>query len=52
MSREQFAPSLRVVFHGQYAIYYVPLESELVILRVLHGARDTRVIAEQGGFDA
>jgi hypothetical protein len=27
-------------------------ESELVILRVLHSARDTSVIAEQGGFEA
>jgi toxin ParE1/3/4 len=50
-AREMFAPGLRVLFHGHYAIYYVPLAAELVIVRVLHGARDTAAIAEQGGFN-
>jgi toxin ParE1/3/4 len=48
--REQLAPGLRVIFHGHYAIYYMPREDELVIVRVLHGARDIAAIAEQGGF--
>ena len=49
-AREQFAPGLRVAFCGNYAIYYVHDESELVIVRVLHGARDVTVLAGQGGF--
>jgi plasmid stabilization system protein ParE len=48
--REQLALNLRVVFHSHYAIYYLPAERELIILRVLHGARDSLAIAEQGGF--
>jgi toxin ParE1/3/4 len=49
--REQFAPGLYVLFFGQYAIYYMPSEREIIILRVLHSARDISAIAEQGGFD-
>jgi len=41
---------LRVTFHRAYAIYYQPLHGEIVIIRVLHGARDVMAIAEQGGF--
>jgi toxin ParE1/3/4 len=48
--REQFAPGLRVTFHTPYAIYYLPAERELIIVRVLHGARDSAAIADQGGF--
>ncbi len=36
-------------FHGNYAIYYVATATEVVIVRVLHGARDAAAIAEQGG---
>lgn len=50
--REQFGPELRVTFHSPYAIYYVPADRELIIVRVLHGARDAAAIAEQGGFKA
>jgi toxin ParE1/3/4 len=49
-SRERFAPGLRVTFHGRYAIYYAPRADELVIIRVLHGARDVAALAERGGF--
>ena len=49
--REQLAPGLRVVFLGGYAVYYLLLEAELIIIRVLHTARDTNAIAEHGGFD-
>src|SRR5690242_3434305 len=38
--REQPAPGLRVTFHKAYAIYYRPLPDALIIVRVLHGARD------------
>jgi toxin ParE1/3/4 len=48
--REHLAPGLRVTFHPPYAIYYRPLADAVVIIRVLHGARDVATIAEQGGF--
>ena len=39
--REPFAPGLRAIFEGNYAIYYViSPDTELVVVRVLHGARD------------
>ena len=49
-SRDQFAKGLRVTFAGNYAIYYVASATEIVIVRVLHGARDAAAIAERGGF--
>jgi toxin ParE1/3/4 len=49
-AREQFAPGLRVTFHDPYAIYYRPLSDAVVIIRVLHGARDATAIADHGGF--
>ena len=49
-SREQLRVGLRVTFHHPYAIYYHVTDRELIIVRVLHGARDTVAIAEQGGF--
>ncbi len=49
-SREQLSVGLRVTFHHPYAIYYQVTDRELIIVRVLHGARDTVAIAEQGGF--
>jgi len=48
--REQFGPGLRVVFHTPYAIYYLPADRDLIIVRVLHSARDAAAIADQGGF--
>jgi plasmid stabilization system protein ParE len=47
---EQFAPGLRVTFHSPYAIYYKPFSDALVIVRVIHGARDVEAIAARGGF--
>jgi toxin ParE1/3/4 len=49
-AREQFAPGLRVTFHGAYAIYYRPMPDAVVIVRVLHGARDAAAIAMRGEF--
>jgi toxin ParE1/3/4 len=49
-SREQLSEGLRVTFHHPYAIYYHVTDHDLIIVRVLHGARDTAAIAEQGGF--
>jgi len=49
-AREQFAADLRVTFQGTYAIYYTLSETELIIVRVLHAARDAAAIANRGGF--
>lgn len=49
--RDMFAPGLRVTFNGAYAIYYTSTAEHLVIVRVLHGARDTAAFAERGGFN-
>jgi toxin ParE1/3/4 len=49
-SRDQLAPGLRVIFHGRYAIYYAPRDEELVIVRVIHGAREITALSGQGGF--
>lgn len=51
-ARDRLAPGLRVTFHGAYAIYYQPRPDEIIIIRVLHGARDIAAIAEHGGFRA
>jgi toxin ParE1/3/4 len=39
-----------VIIDGNYAIYHTISETEIVIIRVLHGARDAAAIAERGGF--
>jgi toxin ParE1/3/4 len=49
-SRERLAAGLRVIFAGAYAIYYLTTETELIVVRVLHGSRDAAAIAERGGF--
>ena len=49
-AREQLASGLRVTFHSPYAIYYLPLLDALVIVRIIHGARDMAALAERGGF--
>lgn len=47
---QQFGASLRVIFHPPYALYYLTTANELIVVRVLHGARDTAMISGQGGF--
>jgi len=49
--RRQLAPDLRVLFYGAYAVYYRSDDQAVVVVRVLHGARDLGTIADQGGFD-
>ena len=49
-AREQLAPGLRVTFQNPYAIYYMPQDDAVVIVRVIHGARDIAALAERGGF--
>ena len=48
--RDQLAPGLRVLFHRAYAIYYMAGAAEVVIVRVIQGARDAAALAERGGF--
>jgi toxin ParE1/3/4 len=50
VSRDQFGQGLRVILQGAYGIYYLPLETEIIIIRVLHGSREINAIADQGGF--
>jgi toxin ParE1/3/4 len=49
-SREHFAPGLYVIFEGNYGVYYIASKTEVVLIRVLHSARDAAAIAERGGF--
>jgi len=49
-AREQLAAGLRVAFHSPYAIYYQPLPDAIVIVRIIHGARDIAALAGQGGL--
>jgi toxin ParE1/3/4 len=48
--RDQLGRGLRVLFHRAYAIYYLTSAAEVVIVRVLHGARDVVALAERGAF--
>jgi toxin ParE1/3/4 len=50
-ARDHLAPGLRVTFHRPYAVYYKPFSDALVIVRIIHGARDIAAIAERGGFE-
>ena len=50
--REVLVPGLRVTFHDPYAIYYTSLPDAVVVIRVLHGARDVTALAERRAFDA
>jgi toxin ParE1/3/4 len=49
-AREWLAPGLRVTFHQAYAVYYTALPEAVVIVRVLHGARDVAALAARGGL--
>lgn len=44
--RDHLQPGLRVVFHQRYAIYYRHSADALVILRVVHGARDINALID------
>lgn len=39
-SRDELSPGLRVQLFRNYAIYYVPTDLEIIIVRVVHGHRD------------
>ena len=38
--RPELAPDLRSKPHGRYVIFYTPVDDEVRIERILHGARD------------
>ncbi len=38
-SQERFRPGLRSVVEGSYVIFYEPRPDEILIYRILHGAR-------------
>ena len=49
-TRESLGVGLRVTFVGKYAVYYSMSVDEVIIVRVLHGARDISAIVDTGGF--
>jgi toxin ParE1/3/4 len=49
-ARDKLALGLRVAFEGRYAIYYTHDETELTVVRVIHGARDLNALVNQGAF--
>jgi toxin ParE1/3/4 len=48
--RDILAPGLRAAIQGRYMIYYKGDESEVIVVRVLHGARDVAALAGKGGL--
>jgi toxin ParE1/3/4 len=42
--RDRLAKGLRVHFHRDYAMYYRFSHTEVIIVRVVHGARDVRAL--------
>lgn len=50
MARDWLSPGLRVTFYHPYALYYRIVPDAVVVVRVLHGARDASALAARGGF--
>ena len=48
--RDVLATRLRVVFCRPYALYYRHTTDEVLVVRVLHGARDVAALARDGGL--
>ncbi|WP_300971744.1 type II toxin-antitoxin system RelE/ParE family toxin [Thiocapsa sp.] len=42
--RERLAAGLRAHFHRDYVLYYRFTDEEVIIVRVVHGARDVRAL--------
>ncbi len=49
-SRDHLADGLRALVHGSYAAYYLFSGNEVIVLRVVHGARDLDALAAGNGF--
>jgi toxin ParE1/3/4 len=43
-ARDYLQTGMRAFPYRKYVIYYAPTDDELIIVRVLHGARDARAI--------
>ena len=48
--QEHLGAHLRVFFFGKYAIHYLPLANQVIIVRVLDGSHDVASISDEGGF--
>jgi len=35
--------------HGRYLVAFLPFEQEVLIVRIIHGARDLSALFEEGG---
>ena len=47
--RDNIRPGLRLATHGRYNIYFRVTDTETIIVRVVHGARDARRLRFEGG---
>ena len=50
-SRSELRPDLRSAAEGSYVVFYRVVDSEVQIVRVLHGARDIEAIFRQATED-
>ncbi|MEC3908962.1 type II toxin-antitoxin system RelE/ParE family toxin [Sphingobium sp. CR2-8] len=48
--RDHLAAGLRTLLHGSYAAYYLFSGEDIVVVRVVHGARDLDALAASDGF--
>jgi toxin ParE1/3/4 len=42
--RDQLAPGLRAHFYRDYVIYYSFTDTEVIVIRVVHGSRDAAAL--------
>ena len=50
-ARPRLGRGVRVLLHAPHAVYYRVVGPEVVVLRVIHGARDVVLIARRGGLN-
>lgn len=50
-ARPELAPELRSFAVRRYVVFYLPMPEGISVIRVLHGARDISLLADQGGFE-
>ena len=51
-ARPELAAGLRSFAVARYMIFYAPSDDGILLVRVLHGARDLPTLADQEGFDS
>ena len=49
-ARPELAPELRSFAVRRYVVFYLPMPEGISVIRVLHGARDIAMLADEGGF--